>query len=106
MQKRSKPGGGRADVLIGGIPGSWIVARYALVAGQIITLPVGKVCMDWKKRQRVNRRPFSYHRLLCDPLPCAEAHPDHYGDKEVECEPLAQPGLGVHCHEPASLVIC
>ena len=54
--------------------------------------------MDWKKWQIRTQIPTSDHRLLCDPLPCAEAHPDHYGNNEVECDPLVQRGLGVHCH--------
>ena len=51
--------------------------------------------MDWKKGKglglTVDHSPD--HRLLCDPWPCAEAHPDHYGDNEVECEPLVSLGL-------------
>ena len=75
-----------ADALIRGIPGSWIRndARrgYALVAVPDHHLTRGQCMrMDWKIREIVKGLPKSYHRwLLGDPWPCAEAHPDHYGD--------------------------
>jgi hypothetical protein len=68
-----------ADALTGGIPRSWIVARYAVVAGPDHHLTRGQYMrMDWKKWQIRTHIPTSDHRLLCDPLPRAEAHPDHY----------------------------
>ena len=65
-----------ADALTGGIPRSWIVARYGVVAGPDHHLTRGQYMrMDWKKWQIRTQIPTSDHRLLCDPLPVPKHTP-------------------------------